>query len=53
MDSDTRENWKKIKDHFETLPEFKRDNWFYKRANAILSDRPDPLGGAIGDSPVD
>ena len=43
MDSDTRENWAKIKAHFETLPEHKRDNMFYKRAVAICTDQPDPL----------
>ena len=53
MDSETRENWEKIKAHFDTLPEFKRDNWFYKRAVAVLANKPDPLGGAIGDSPID
>jgi len=37
------ENWKKIKDHFDSLPEFKRNNMFYKRAVAILDQKPDPL----------
>ena len=43
MDSDTRENWEKIKAHFETLPEFKRDNQFYRRAVEICGNKPDPL----------
>ena len=43
MDSDTQENWAKIKAHFETLPEFKRDNHFYRRAVEICADKPDPL----------
>ena len=43
MDKEERDNWKKIKEHFETLPEFKRDNMFYKRACAIVNDKPDPL----------
>ena len=43
MDSETRENWAKIKAHFETLPEFKRDNHFYRRAVEICADKPDPL----------
>ena len=43
MESDTLENWAKIKAHFETLPEHKRDNMFYRRAVAICSAQPDPL----------
>ena len=43
MESDTLENWMKIKAHFETLPEHKRDNMFYRRALAICSAQPDPL----------
>ena len=43
MDKETKENWIKIKDHFETLPEEQRDNWFYKRAVAIVGDEPDIL----------
>ena len=43
MDKYERENWQKIKDHFETLPEEKRDNMFYKRAVAICADKDDPL----------
>tara|TARA_B100002051_G_C16189832_1_gene371423 strand:- start:289 stop:441 length:153 start_codon:yes stop_codon:yes gene_type:complete len=37
------EAWGKIKEHFETLPEFKRDNMFYKRAVAISEGKEDPL----------
>tara|TARA_Y100000401_G_scaffold33944_1_gene25322 strand:+ start:9070 stop:9243 length:174 start_codon:yes stop_codon:yes gene_type:complete len=35
-------NWQRIKEHFDSLPEFKRDNYFYKRAIAITSGQPDP-----------
>ena len=37
------ENWKRIKEYFETLPEHKRDNMFYKRAVAIVGGKEDPL----------
>ena len=43
MDTETRENWEKIKAHFETLPEHKRDNHFYRRAVDICNSKPDPL----------
>jgi hypothetical protein len=43
MDPTELENWKKIKEYFEGLPDFKRDNWFYKRAIAILEGKDDPL----------
>ena len=43
MDKNERENWQRVKDHFETLPEEQRDNWFYKRAKAILEGKEDPL----------
>ena len=43
MDKETKENWIKIKDHFETLPEEQRNNWFYKRAAAIANDGEDLL----------
>ena len=43
MDKEALENWQKIKDHFETLPEFKRDNMFYKRAVAICGGKDDPI----------
>ena len=42
MNKDELENWQRIKEHFESLPEFKRDNHFYKRAVAITSGQPDP-----------
>ena len=42
MNKDELENWQRIKDHFETLPEEQRDNQFYKRAVAITSGKPDP-----------
>ena len=43
MDKDTKDNWQKIKNYFEDLPEEKRDNMFYKRAVAICGDKDDPL----------
>ena len=43
MDKEERDNWERIKDYFETLPEFKRDNMFYKRAVAILDTGTDPM----------
>jgi hypothetical protein len=42
MDPQTRENWRKIRDALEAAG--KTDNWYYKRAVAILAGRPDPLG---------
>lgn len=41
MHPDTRENWRKIKDALEAAG--KTDNWYYKRALAILAGKPDPL----------
>lgn len=41
MDAETRENWRKIKDALEATG--KTDNWYYRRALAILSGQPDPL----------
>ena len=37
------QNWQRIKEHFEELPDFKRENLFYKRAVAIVSGQKDPL----------
>tara|TARA_R100000951_G_scaffold97597_1_gene87247 strand:+ start:85 stop:213 length:129 start_codon:yes stop_codon:yes gene_type:complete len=42
MDRQTVENWKKVKDALEKAD--KTDCMFYKRAVAILSGKPDPLG---------
>jgi hypothetical protein len=39
---EVRENWRKIRDALEAAG--KTDNWYYKRAIAILAGRPDPLG---------
>lgn len=41
MDPDTRENWRKIRDHLEAVG--KTDNHYYHRAVAILKGRPDPF----------
>lgn len=41
MDKHEKENWKKVKDRLEQTG--KTDNWFYKRAVAITSGKPDPL----------
>ena len=43
MDKHQRDNWKKIRKHFETLPAESRDNWFYKRAYLITEGKSDPL----------
>lgn len=43
MDKYELENWKKIRDHFESLPESRRENWFYKRACDITNGQSDPL----------
>jgi len=43
MDQTEINNWKKIKEHFDNLPEDKRNNLFYKRAVAIGNNKPDPL----------
>lgn len=43
MSPEELENWKKVKEHFETLPEDQRDNWFYKRAVAICGGKDDPM----------
>ena len=46
MDEIEFKNWERIKSYFETLPEFKRDNMFYKRACTIVAspDKPvDPI----------
>jgi hypothetical protein len=41
MDAETRENWRKIKDALERAG--KTDNWYYRRAVAIMRGLPDPL----------
>ena len=41
MDKDEKQNWQKIKEHFESLPEHKRDNMFYKRAVSICAGEKD------------
>jgi len=41
MDPDTRENWRKIRDHLEAVG--KTDNHYYRRAVAILQGGPDPF----------
>ena len=43
MNKEDAENWQRVKDYFEELPEFKRDNMFYKRACMIVAGHPDPL----------
>ena len=43
MNEDSLENWQKIKEYFETLPEEKRDNHFYRRAIAICGGKEDPF----------
>ncbi len=41
MDPDTRENWRRIRDHLEAAG--KTDNHYYRRALAILAGKPDPF----------
>ncbi len=41
MDSKTRENWIKVKQALENAG--KTDSFYYRRAVAILSGKPDPL----------
>jgi hypothetical protein len=41
MDAQTRENWRRIRDHLEAVG--KTDNHYYRRALAILAGRPDPF----------
>jgi len=41
MDRRTLENWQKVKEALEKAG--KTDCWYYKRAVAILSGKPDPL----------
>jgi len=43
MDDYEKQNWQRIKDYFDTLPEEKRENMFYKRACKIVASKPDPL----------
>lgn len=43
MSPDELTNWEKVKEYFESLPEEKRDNWFYKRAVALCSGKSDPM----------
>lgn len=50
MDRHTRENWKKIKAHLESVGA--TDNHFYRRAIAISAGKPDPMDHpSISDSP--
>jgi hypothetical protein len=46
MDQDTYNNWKKIKDVMEESG--KTDNYYYKRAVAILKTGVDPLDNFLG-----
>lgn len=43
MSKEELENWQRVKEHFESLPEEKRNNWFYKRAVAICGGKSDPM----------
>ena len=43
MDEIEFKNWERIKSYFETLPEHKRDNMFYKRACKIVSSPDEPV----------
>jgi hypothetical protein len=41
MDAQTRENWRRVKEHLERAG--KTDNHYYKRALAILAGQSDPF----------
>ena len=41
MHPDEKANWQRIKDHLKEID--KTDNWFYKRAVAIVDGGNDPL----------
>ena len=41
MDQQTRDNWRRIRDHLEAAG--KTDNHYYRRALAILAGMPDPF----------
>ena len=41
MDPQTRDNWRKVKEALEKAG--KTDNWYYRRAIAILAGKPDPV----------
>ena len=43
MTPEELENWQKVKEHFEALPEDQRNNHFYKRACLICAGKPDPI----------
>lgn len=49
MDPDTRENWRKIRDHLEAVG--KTDNHYYRRAVVILQGRSDPFDRYDGFEP--
>jgi len=49
MDHQTRENWRKIRDHLEAVE--KTDNHYYRRAVAILQGRSDPFDRYSGVEP--
>ena len=50
MDKYEIDNWKRIKESMESAEA--TDNYFYKRACAIVSGRPDPLDISL-DKPVE
>ena len=43
MDNQERENWEKIRKHFESLKPEQRDNWFYKRSVKLTEGHEDPI----------
>ena len=49
MDQHTYNNWVKIKNTFEKSGN--TDNYFYVRACAIVSGKPDPLDKMLGNKP--
>ena len=45
MDKDTFNNWVKVKETFESSGN--TENFFYKRACAIVQGSPDPMGSIV------
>ena len=43
LSKDEINNWERIKQYFDELPEDKRENMFYRRAVAISEGKEDPL----------
>ena len=51
MDKTERENWQRVKDHMEETNT--TENYFYKRAVAILAGQADPMANFEPADPPD